>query len=52
MTARTQARYPAVMKPGRVAAARGEPAGPARPGPRHRAGQGPGDHDPYDLPII
>ena len=52
MTATTRAPFPAVMKPGRVAAARGEPAGPTRPGPRRADRQGPGDLDPYDLLVI
>ena len=52
MTAMTQAPFPAVAKPDRVAAARGEPVGPTRPRPRHAQRQGPGDHAPYDLLII
>ena len=41
MTARMQTPYPAVMKPGHVAAS-----------PRHADRPGPGNHDPYDLLII
>ncbi len=52
MTAATPAPYPAVMKQGRVAAARGEQTSQIRPSPRHADRQGPGNHDPYDLLII
>ncbi len=52
MRATTQAPSPAVAKQGRVAATRGEPVSQVRPSPRHTGGQGPGNHDPYDLLII